>query len=97
MAPEQALGRQREVDGRTDLWALGATMFTLLSGRFVHEAESATEIAVLAATRPPRLLGTVAPEVPEAIRGIVDRGLSFRKEERWADAGEMDRELLGAW
>ncbi|MGO8999318.1 MAG: protein kinase domain-containing protein [Polyangiaceae bacterium] len=96
MAPEQALGRMREVDGRTDIWALGATMFSLLSGRFVHEAESPTEIAVLAATRPARSLGEVAPEVPTALREVVDRALSFKREGRWADAGEMDRALLGA-
>ena len=33
MAPEQALGRSRLVDGRTDLWAVGAMLFTLLSGK----------------------------------------------------------------
>jgi serine/threonine-protein kinase len=40
MAPEQARGRWDEVDGATDLWAVGATLFTLLTGRLVHEAET---------------------------------------------------------
>src|SRR6185312_9726002 len=61
MAPEQALGRLREVDGRTDLWAVGASMFTLLSGKFVHEAESAAEVAVMAATKNARALTDVVP------------------------------------
>src|SRR5262249_41528832 len=37
MAPEHARGRWDEVDARTDLWAVGATMFRLLAGRPVHE------------------------------------------------------------
>jgi serine/threonine protein kinase/tetratricopeptide (TPR) repeat protein len=96
MAPEQALGRLREVDGRTDLWALGATMFSLLTGRFVHDAETPTELAVLAATRHAPRLGDLAPEVPEPIRAVIDRALSFKKDERWADAEAMDQALLGA-
>src|SRR5580692_274732 len=40
MAPEQALAHWEEVDGRTDLWAVGATMFTMLSGRHVHDAKT---------------------------------------------------------
>src|SRR5580658_10205645 len=43
MAPEQARARWDEVDARTDLWAVGATMFTLVSGRYVHEAPSSQE------------------------------------------------------
>ncbi len=96
MAPEQALGRLRSMDGRTDLWALGATMFTLLSGRYVHEAESGTEVAIMAATRPARRLSAVAPEIPAALAEVVDRALEFEREARWGDAEEMDRALLRA-
>ncbi len=93
MAPEQALGRVKTVDGRTDLWALGATMFSLLSGHFVHEGESGTETAVMAATRPAPRLEAVAPEVPLGLRGVVDKALAFEKGKRWSDAAEMRRAL----
>ncbi len=36
MSPEQALGRTDTVDARSDLWSVGATAFTLLSGQYVH-------------------------------------------------------------
>ncbi len=97
MAPEQALGRLREVDARTDLWAVGATMFSLLTGRFVHDSESATELAVLTAARPARRIADVAPDAPDAIGKVIDRALMFSKEDRWQDAETMDRELLAAY
>jgi serine/threonine-protein kinase len=52
MAPEQALGRHAEIDGRTDLFALGATLFRLISGRKVHEADSEVELLMAMASRP---------------------------------------------
>src|SRR5580692_5858163 len=42
MAPEQANAKPSEIDARTDLWAMGATLFTLLSGKPVHPAENPT-------------------------------------------------------
>jgi serine/threonine-protein kinase len=50
MAPEQALAKAGAIDGQTDLWAVGATMFTLLSGQFVHEGENSQQLLVNAAT-----------------------------------------------
>jgi serine/threonine protein kinase len=54
MAPEQALGKSAEIDAQTDLWAVGATLFTLLSGQLVHEGETPSHLMILAATTPAR-------------------------------------------
>ena len=51
MAPEQARGHWEQVDGRTDLWALGASMFMALTGRPVHAAETTNEELLSAMTK----------------------------------------------
>jgi serine/threonine protein kinase len=94
MAPEQA--RATGVDGQTDVWALGATMFTLLSGAFVHEGESAEQIVTLTALTPARPLASVAPEVPPPIAHVVDRALAFEKSDRWPSAQAMHDALAQA-
>ncbi|HEU4408080.1 MAG TPA: serine/threonine-protein kinase [Polyangiaceae bacterium] len=93
MAPEQARGRWEQVDERTDVWALGAMMFTLLSGHWVHEAETWNETLILAAIRPARSLGEVVPEAPTALVSVVDRALAFEKADRWASAQAMQAAL----
>jgi hypothetical protein len=96
MAPEQALGRWNEVDGRTDIWAVGATAFTLLSGQHVHEAQTLQEQLVLSATRPARSVRVVAPNVPEQLARVVDQALGFSRVERFADARAMRGALRSA-
>jgi eukaryotic-like serine/threonine-protein kinase len=89
MAPEQALGDQRAIDARTDLWAVGATMFTLLAGQFVHEGDRPEALLVHSGSRPARPLESVAPEVPGPLANVVDRALAFDRQARWASAREM--------
>jgi serine/threonine protein kinase len=96
MPPEQALGKTRDIDGQTDLWAVGATMFTLISGCDVHEAENVSEQLIFAATKPARSLAVVAPEVPPAVIQVVDRALSFERSGRWSDARAMRDALAEA-
>jgi serine/threonine-protein kinase len=89
MAPEQARGRWGEVDGRTDLWALGATMFSLLTGGVVHAASSAAETLVLAGSQRAPPLAARLSTVPDGVARVVDRALEFEREQRWPDAASM--------
>jgi eukaryotic-like serine/threonine-protein kinase len=89
MAPEQARGRWNEVDGRTDLWAVGAVMFTLLTGRHVHEAETVNEVLALAMTRPAPAIATIMPDVPAPVARVIDQALTYYTKDRYGDAKSM--------
>lgn len=93
MAPEQAMGRWNDVDARTDLWAMGATAFTLLTGLPVHDAETAGEMLVAAATRPARSLARVLNNAPFALVALVDKSLAYERDNRFPDATAFRREL----
>ena len=93
MAPEQALGRRGKVDGRTDLFALGALMFRALAGRRIHEEPSEAELLVAMATKPAPRLAEVAPATPPAVCAIVDRALAFSQDARYPDAATMQRDV----
>ena len=88
MPPEQALGRWAELDGRSDLWSLGATMYLLLAGSPVREPGSMTEQLLGAMTRPVPSLGTVS-SLPRSVVAVVDRALAFHREDRFPDARSM--------
>jgi serine/threonine-protein kinase len=89
MAPEQALGEWARVDARTDLWAVGATMFTLLTGRFVHQADTLPKLLLAHMTRPAPALQSVDPTLPAPLSKIVDQALAFDQEQRFPDARSM--------
>ena len=89
MAPEQARGRWSEVDARTDLWAVGASMYQLLTGQLVHPREYANETMIASATLPAPPLGAARPDLPPALLALVDRALAFEPAQRWQGALEM--------
>jgi eukaryotic-like serine/threonine-protein kinase len=96
MAQEQARGRWDEVDARTDIWAIGATLFTLLSGECVHRAETSNEQLGMAMTRPARSLATLLPGLSRPVVEVIDRALRFEPAERWRSASEMRAALRHA-
>lgn len=96
MAPEQALGKTGEIDARADLWAVGATLFTLISGELVHEGAGSQQLTARAQTEPTRSLGSVRPQLPRAVIELVDRALSFDRDERWPSARAMSQALEDA-
>ena len=93
MAPEQARGRWEDVDGRSDLWAVGATLYTLLTGKFVHSGETAQDMLALAVTRPARSIAERRPDLPPSLVHFVDKALSYDKAARFPDAASMQHAL----
>ncbi len=93
MPPEQARGRWDELDASSDLWSVGATMFTLLSGRMVHQSETVNEQLLKAMTESPASLKSVAPEASSDVIAIVDRALQFEQADRYTSASEMRHAL----
>lgn len=91
MSPEQARGRWDELDPRADLFSVGATMYALLSGRAIHEADTANELLLKVMTEPAADLRQIAPHVPELAAQVVSRAIAFNKKNRYANAAEMGR------
>jgi serine/threonine-protein kinase len=96
MAPEQARGRSQDVDERTDLWAVGATMYTLLSGKFVHEADTINEQLIQTATQPATSVARCCPGLHSAVVQIIDRALAYERQDRWPSAGAFQQAVREA-
>jgi serine/threonine-protein kinase len=92
MAPEQLHGKP--IDGRADLYSLGATLYWLLTGRRPFHADGDVqlmqEIAYSDAARPSEF----NPEIPEPIEQIIMRLLSKDPDERFANGEELSDALF---
>src|SRR2546423_11082826 len=91
MSPEQALGEQ--VDGRSDLYALGVVGYFALSGKLPFEAEKAAEVLAKQETEPAPPLASVAPGAPRRIAPALDRCLEKDPAERPQKAEELAGQL----
>lgn len=100
MPPEQALGYWDQIDGRTDLWAVGAVMFTLLTGKLVHHAKkpckTPNEELLAAMSKPAPPVREVDPAVPAEVAAVVDKALAFDMANRYAGAEEMKEAVASA-
>jgi serine/threonine protein kinase len=97
MPPEQARAKRELIDARTDLWAVGATMWRALTGQYVHEGRSPQDRLLAAISRHAPPIHSVFPELPPAYAAVVDRALQFQIADRWTDAREMRRALAAAY
>ena len=94
MSPEQARGG--EVDGRSDLYSLGATFFFAVTGRPPMEAASTAALVVRVATEPAPSVTSVRSVVPPPLARAIDRCLDASPVKRFASAGELAELLRGA-
>ncbi len=96
MPPEQALGRRNEIDARSDVWGLGATLFTAITGEYVHHASTLHEQLVASATQRARPIRQLAPHVDREVAAVIDRALELEMDDRWPSAREMQDALRDA-
>jgi hypothetical protein len=93
MPPEQARGQVERIDARSVIWAVGATLFTLVSGQPLQDAPTKNEALLLAMTQPVTPVRAKMPDLPEDVCAVLDRALAFEKEERFADARAMQQAI----
>jgi eukaryotic-like serine/threonine-protein kinase len=89
MAPEQARAVTREIDARTDLFGVGATLFTLISGKYLYTGDQSRQVMIQAATEQARSLGSVAPGTPQAVIDLVSKAVAYDSAARWQSAEAM--------
>ncbi len=94
IAPEQALGLTSQVDGRSDIFSVGACMYVALTGKRLNHARTEAESFVMAATQAAPSIANLAPDLPVEIVACVDRALAFEREKRFQDAASMRSEVL---
>jgi serine/threonine-protein kinase len=95
MSPEQLSGRS-DVDGRSDLYALGVLGYALLSGELPIQGASFTEIARRHGSMAPPPLEARAPHAPPVVVRAVMRCLAKRPDDRWPDGEALRDALRGA-
>lgn len=91
MSPEQLEGKN--VNGHTDLFALGTTLYQLLTGLLPFRGTSMTELMFVIANEPHAPLTASRPDLPRALEGILDRALAKAPEDRFETGIEMAQEL----
>jgi hypothetical protein len=94
MAPEQAMGLADGVDGRADVFSIGATLYALLGGQRLHQGRSDNEAFILAATTPAPSLARLAPDLPIEVISFVDKALAWDRRNRFESAEQMQGEAL---
>ncbi len=95
MAPEQALGKNSEIDGRTDVFSLATIMYEMLTGEGVFVGDTLAELCTKVLYHEPAPLTSLLPAVPKPISQAVSTALSKEPSRRQRDIRTFSDEVLG--
>ena len=93
MSPEQAMARHGLVDHRTDIYALGATLYELLTGQPVVSGDDKQEILRQIAFEEPAAPRRVDPAIPADLETVLLKGLEKNPADRYTTAQELADDL----
>ena len=103
MSPEQAKGESHLLDERSDIFLLGATLYTMFTLSFPYVGKTTIEVLQKAQRRkliPPEKR-SLSQQIPEEISQVILKAMEARQEDRYADvaelAGAIDKLLAGKW
>src|SRR6266436_1655416 len=91
MSPEQVEGK--EVDGRSDIFSLGAVLYEMLTGKRAFEGKSQLSVASAILEKEPAPISSVKPMTPAALDHVIGKCLAKAADERWQSAGDLASEL----
>jgi eukaryotic-like serine/threonine-protein kinase len=91
MSPEQIQGH--EADARSDLFAFGATLYEMLSGKRAFQGKSQLSVASAILEKDPEPLNTLQPLTPLSLERLVSKCLAKDPEDRWQGARDLATEL----
>jgi len=87
MSPEQLAGKR--IDGRSDLFSLGVTLYQMLSGRLPFEGESMTQLMFAIANNPHPAIRDYNPALPAWVDSIIEKALAKDFEKRYQTGAEF--------
>jgi eukaryotic-like serine/threonine-protein kinase len=93
MSPEQAAGRPGLVDYRTDIYALGVTLYELLALRPAFEGNDRAELLRHVAETTPPTLRQVDARIPADLETVAARAMEKEPADRYSTAGDLAADL----
>jgi len=93
MSPEQA-SADRELDGRTDVYSLGATLYEMLVGQPPFIASSAQAVVAKILTETPKLVSAERPTIPSSVEATIQKALQKLPADRFATAADLGEALV---
>jgi Tol biopolymer transport system component len=91
MSPEQVEGK--EVDGRSDIFSLGAVLYEMLTGKRAFEGKSQLSVASAILEKEPAPISSVKPLTQRGLEHVIRKCLAKAPEERWQSASDLASEL----